>query len=74
MKLSNPANLVRVPGHAGPHPELYHQIVFDRITQATKGLVGPEYSAALREELSAIGQEAISKGSLMNDLLTGRGI
>ena len=37
MKLSDPANLVRINGHKGPHPEAYHKEVLRRITEATKG-------------------------------------
>ena len=33
VKLSDKANKVRVPGHFGPHPEAYHQIVFDRLSE-----------------------------------------
>jgi hypothetical protein len=71
MTLNDPANLVQVPGHHGPHPELYHQTVFDRLNQATEGLNGEEYAQALRDELAAIGNEAQTPGSMINNLLTG---
>ena len=32
--LNDPLNLVPVPGHMGPHPEVYHETVWDRLTGA----------------------------------------
>jgi RHS repeat-associated protein len=65
-------NLVRVVGHHGPHPEEYHQIVLDRLTQATRGLNGSAYAQALRKELRSIKSEAQQPGSTINRLLTER--
>jgi hypothetical protein len=71
MSLDDAVNKIRVPGHRGPHPEAYHQAVFDRINQATDGLSGSAYKSALETELGAIGKEAATSGSTLNKLLTG---
>jgi A nuclease family of the HNH/ENDO VII superfamily with conserved AHH len=34
MTLDDQANLVEVQGHKGPHPEEYHQIVYEELTRA----------------------------------------
>ncbi|HEY4197938.1 MAG TPA: AHH domain-containing protein, partial [Mucilaginibacter sp.] len=65
-------NLVEVINHAGPHPEAYHQLVFDRLTAATIGLPTNSsiYTAAVSQTLQAIGKEAQTIGSQVNILLT----
>ena len=70
MDLDDAFNKVRVPGHQGPHPEAYHQAVYDRLVEATRGLDGATYRSALEEELTAIGTEAAKDGTLLNVLLT----
>ena len=70
MTLQDAANKVEIPGHFGPHPEAYHQAIFDRLTSATAGLSGPGYEAALRAELNAVASEAQTAGSILNKLLT----
>ena len=71
MTLEDAANKVRIAGHYGPHPEAYHQLIFDRLTNATNGLSGPAYRDALLKELQAIAREAQKVGSVVNRLLTG---
>ncbi|HEY6124690.1 MAG TPA: AHH domain-containing protein, partial [Steroidobacteraceae bacterium] len=71
MTLDDLANKVDVPGHRGPHPQSYHQAVFDRLTGATRGLSGDAYSSAFRAELAAIGRDASTAGHALNKLLTG---
>ena len=70
MTLEDAANKVHIPGHAGPHPEEYHQIIFDRLTQATKGLSGAKYKEKLLEELAMLATEATTIGTKLNNLLT----
>ncbi len=72
MDLQDALNKINVPGHRGPHPEKYHQAVFDRLTSATNGLNGPAYRNALETELRAIGKDAATPGNPLNRLLTGR--
>lgn len=72
MTLRDPENEVRVAGHRGPHPEDYHSAVFERLTVATRGLSGDEYSAAFRAELSVIRVEVATPGTHFNRLVTGQ--
>src|SRR4028119_553399 len=37
MSLNDPANTVRVKGHRGPHPQEYHERIYERLDEATKG-------------------------------------
>ena len=69
MTLDDAANIVRVPGHGGPHPEAYHSEVFDRLSRATEGLSGDDYTRAFRAELEAIRTEAATAGSALNRML-----
>jgi RHS repeat-associated protein len=54
--LDDPVNLVRVPGHKGPHGNKYSNIVLNRLTKAVKNLRPhtAEYKAALYEELGRL--------------------
>ena len=70
MKLNDALNKIAVPGHKGPHPEAYHQAVFDRLTSATDGLSGSAYRDALQTELRVIGREIQTPGSPLNGLVT----
>jgi hypothetical protein len=71
MTLEDEANKVLVLGHGGPHPEAYHQAVYERLATATEGLQGDAYTTALRAELDVLAVEASTAGSLLNTLLTG---
>ncbi|MEP7377912.1 MAG: AHH domain-containing protein, partial [Chitinophagaceae bacterium] len=68
-KLEDAINTVFVKGHFGPHPEAYHKVVFERLSNATKGLTGIKYKEAFERTLTAIGKEAATKGSELNKLL-----
>jgi hypothetical protein len=72
MTLEAAANKVRIPGHFGPHPEAYHQAIYDRLTAATNGLSGQAYKDALLKELDKLAKEAATYGTELNKLLTGR--
>jgi hypothetical protein len=71
ITLQHPKNIVEVPGHKGPHPQRYHEIVFDRLTKATEGLEpGSEaYRQALLRALDELGAEAQTPGTELHDLL-----
>jgi RHS repeat-associated protein len=72
MKLSDADNKVILEGHYGPHPEEYHQIVYDRLAGSTRGLTEgtPEYTAAFRSMLQSIKQELQNPSSFLNNLVT----
>ncbi len=70
IDLDDALNKIRIPGHKGPHPELYHQTVYDRLVAATRRLSGDAYNSALKAELETLKREAATPGSLLNKLLT----
>ena len=69
MTLDDAANRVRIPGHGGPHPEAYHEAVFDRLRTATRGLKGDAYSSMFKAELDAIRTESATPGTALNRLV-----
>jgi hypothetical protein len=71
MELKYPENIVEVPGHRGPHPERYHQRVYDRLDEAIRGCRSVEQCRqGLVSELRKLAEEAATKGSGLNKLLT----
>jgi len=72
MSLKNdPANLIRIRGHAGPHPQAYHQEVFDRVRDVTNRCpTEARCREALTRELRRIAQELSTRGSRLRRLLT----
>ncbi|WP_157758624.1 AHH domain-containing protein [Cystobacter fuscus] len=71
MSMEDPANKVQLPSHRGPHPEAYHQAVFDKLEQASKTCVTQqECASALRKALRELAAEIAKTGSRLNRLLT----
>ncbi|QSQ24207.1 AHH domain-containing protein [Pyxidicoccus parkwayensis] len=72
MSLKNdPANLIRIRGHAGPHPREYHEEVYRRVFQATATCRGvAACRAALTGELRRIARDLMTPGSQLRRLLT----
>jgi filamentous hemagglutinin len=66
-------NKVYVPGHKGPHPDAYHQHVFDKLSEATDN-IDPikdkqKYQDAVKSALSNIATDAQSGGTNVNSWL-----
>ena len=71
MSLNDPANKVRVRGHKGPHPQEYHEEVYERLRRAMQGCSSIQScQEALKTELRALAQEISTEGSFLNTLLT----
>jgi hypothetical protein len=71
MSLNDPANLVRVKGHKGPHPQEYHQRIYDRLFEATKTCRTMEQCrTALTAELRRLGRQISTEGTELNKLVT----
>ncbi|MFB1484295.1 AHH domain-containing protein [Corallococcus sp. RDP092CA] len=72
MSLDDPANKVRVPGHRGPHPEAYHQKVFDALERVTKRCRSmQDCRAALARELRILANVINQRGTDLNRWVTG---
>ncbi|WP_158997142.1 AHH domain-containing protein [Pigmentibacter ruber] len=65
-----PENTVRVPGHKGPHTFEYHNEIYTRLKEVTKGLDGEEYTKAFTKELENIKKEIVTPGTNLNNLVT----
>ncbi|MFY0581382.1 AHH domain-containing protein [Cystobacter fuscus] len=71
MTLNDPANLVKVKGHRGPHPEQYHQQILDALQLATDGCVGvAQCRERLARALGRLGVECSTPGTRLNQLIT----
>nr|AYM52977.1 lipoprotein [Myxococcus fulvus] len=72
MTLNDPANIVRVKGHKGPHPLAYHQRIFRSLTDATEGCrTMQQCRKALTAELGRLGQQIATPSTSLNKLVTG---
>jgi HNH/ENDO VII superfamily nuclease len=71
MSLDDPANIVYLRDHKGPHPEAYHREIFRRLDDALRGCRPPvECQAKLVRALDAIAGEVCTAGSTINKLVT----
>jgi hypothetical protein len=71
MELEDPENIVDVPGHKGPHPKEYHELVFRRLRGATASCRSVNACReALTTELRKLAEEAMTRGTEINRLLT----
>ncbi|ABF91472.1 putative lipoprotein [Myxococcus xanthus DK 1622] len=71
MELKDPENVVDVPGHKGPHPQEYHEAVYERLRDATRTC---RTVVACRKSLSAalkeLAEEVTTKGTRLHRLVT----
>ncbi|HYO70958.1 MAG TPA: AHH domain-containing protein [Archangium sp.] len=71
MSLDDPANIVHLIAHQGPHPEAYHQEIYTRLETALGRCRGKaECRAKIVEELDEIAADICKSGSALNKLLT----
>ncbi|KFA93230.1 AHH domain-containing protein [Archangium violaceum] len=71
MSLDDPANIVYLVGHVGPHPEAYHEEVFSRIRAALGDCKAPaDCRNRLTNTLNRIAGEVCTSGSDLNKLAT----
>ncbi|MFP2904048.1 AHH domain-containing protein [Pyxidicoccus sp. 3LFB2] len=71
MTLNDSANLVRIRGHEGPHPEAYHQQVYQRIRRALARCRSvARCRELLVEELKTLSNELLMPGSPLRRLVT----
>ncbi|WNG32194.1 hypothetical protein F0U61_00175 [Archangium violaceum] len=71
MSLDDPANIVHLVGHQGPHPEEYHQAVYDHLYEAVATCqTRDECKRKLIKALDEIAGDICEPGSRLNKLLT----
>ena len=71
MKLDDPANKMPLEGHYGPHPERYHQLVYDRLRGATRTCRSvEECRSRLTRALARLAEEISTPGTELNQLVT----
>jgi hypothetical protein len=74
MSLDDPANIVRVKGHKGPHPRQYHENVHDRLAEAMETCrTMQQCREALTAELRRLAREISTPGTRLNTLVTRSG-
>ncbi|WP_338052948.1 AHH domain-containing protein [Pyxidicoccus trucidator] len=71
MSLNDPANIVHVKGHKGPHPQEYHEKIFERLVEATRTCRSiQQCRAALTAELKRLSRQIATPGTELNNLVT----
>ena len=60
VRVESGANRVTLPGHEGPHPELYHQRVYERLSEAERNRTGQARTDAVRHELQRIADDLLA--------------
>jgi hypothetical protein len=71
MTLDDPANKMPLPGHYGPHPQRYHQIVMEELLDATKGCRSVlSCREALTSRLRKLARQIATPGTELNQLVT----
>ncbi|MDY7230081.1 AHH domain-containing protein [Hyalangium rubrum] len=71
MSLNDPANQVRIHGHRGPHPQEYHERIYERLEEATKGCGSiQQCRKALTAELHRLAKQISTEGTTLNKLVT----
>jgi hypothetical protein len=70
LDLQDEDNLVKVVGHRGPHPDIYHAIVYSRLTDSIEGLSGDAATEAFERKLDELAAECQTPGTDLNFLIT----
>ncbi|WP_037583271.1 AHH domain-containing protein [Stigmatella aurantiaca] len=70
MTLEDAANKVRLKGHEGPHPEMYHRAVVRRLERSVARCQTTESCrASLMKELARIANELLTQGSELRSFI-----
>ena len=71
MRLSDEENIVPIKGHKGPHPQRYHEIVYERIDEALGECRAiAQCREKLIRELRTLAEEITTPGTELNRLVT----
>jgi hypothetical protein len=71
MRLKDAENIVPIRGHKGPHPQRYHEIVYERL-DSTLGECSTmvECRRRLTDALKRLANEIATPGTELNRLVT----
>jgi hypothetical protein len=71
MSLNDTANIVRIRGHKGPHPQEYHEEVYRRLREAMQGCRSiNQCKESLKAALKELADEIAMESSKLNKLVT----
>jgi hypothetical protein len=71
MTLDDPANKMPLQGHYGPHPERYHQIIYQELNAATRACRSVvACRERLKEALKELAKDISTPGTELNQLVT----
>ena len=71
MRLQDAENIVPIRGHRGPHPQRYHEIVYERLDRALGDCRAvTECRESLIRELRDLAEEISTPGTELNQLVT----
>ncbi len=71
MRLKDPENIVEIEGHQGPHPQRYHDIVYERLDRTLGDCRAiAQCRGRLTRELLALKEEISTVGTELNQLVT----
>jgi hypothetical protein len=68
--LEDDINKVMVEGHFGPHDEWYHQMIFDKLDQATANLSGSACRSAFEAKMMTLRSQVTDINHILNALIT----
>ncbi len=72
VSMNSLSNKTIVFGHRGPHPQAYHEAVYNSLIAATAGLDGEQYRAAFLNQLHVLAVQIATPGTSLNRLVTNR--
>lgn len=71
MRLKDSENIVAIQGHKGPHPQRYHQLVYERLRSALGNCSSiAECKARLLPALDDLARDIATRGTELNQLVT----
>ncbi|NTX08591.1 AHH domain-containing protein [Myxococcus sp. CA040A] len=71
LSLNDPANIVHIKGHKGPHPQEYHEKIFERLIEATRTCRSiQQCRVALAAELNRLARQISKAGTELNLMVT----
>lgn len=71
MSLDDPANRVYLAGHRGPHPEAYHEAIYDTLRRAVRSCKStPDCRSKLVAALQSLARDVCTPGSRLHQLAT----